>query len=381
MSSPAASRLGSEQSNYLSPRWHDRLSRLISRGRKADALAFLEDTIERSLPLFRTDRTIFESRRSAWLIRTHLLLEWNRPAEALAWTCLECQLSDSRDAKALRDRLLRQLNLDFDRPEEPPVSIAAETQWPGVAGMYELKAKLERDLILSLKSPQDARRYGIPLPNGILLYGPPGCGKTFIARKIGEKLGFRFAEVKPGDLANQYVHGTQQMIKELFEAAAKEGPTVLFFDELDAFTPRREDAGFHYSSEVNEFLVRLNNCAENRVLVIGATNYAGRLDPAILRPGRLDQHYYVGLPDFAARSELFRHHLEARPCESLDWEQLAKSGDGYSAAEIAHICTQAARLALIEQRKIGPKHLRQAIQERPPREPEEPQRPGIGFIS
>ncbi|MGH9568898.1 MAG: AAA family ATPase, partial [Candidatus Angelobacter sp.] len=331
MSTPAPAPLPFDQSNYLSPAWHDRLSRLISRRKKAAALAFLEKTIERSLPLFRTDRTIFESRRTAWLIRTHLLLEWDRPAEALAWTCLECQLADSRDAKALRDRLLRQLNLDFDKPEEPPAAIAMQTQWPGVAGMYELKARLERDLILTLKHPQEARRYDIPLPNGILLYGPPGCGKTFIARKIGEKLGFKFIEIKPGDLASTYVHGTQGMIKEVFEAAARQGPTILFFDELDAFTPRREDAGFHYSSEVNEFLVRLNNCADNRILVIGATNYAGRLDPAILRPGRLDQHYYVGLPDFAARSELFKHHLEARPCESLDWEQLAKSGDGYSA--------------------------------------------------
>ena len=142
---------------------------------------------------------IFESRRTAWLIRTHLLLEWNRPAEALAWTCLECQLSsESRDAKALRDRLLRQLNLDFGTSESPSDQIALETQWPGVAGMYELKASLERDVIGCLRSPEEAIRYGIPLPNGILLYGPPGCGKTFIARKIAEKLAFNFVEVKPG---------------------------------------------------------------------------------------------------------------------------------------------------------------------------------------
>ena len=81
-------------------------------------------------------------------------------------------------------------------------AIASETQWPGVAGMYEVKAKLERDVILSLKFPEEARRYGVPLPNGLLLYGPPGCGKTFIARKIAEKLAFNFAEVKPGDLAS-----------------------------------------------------------------------------------------------------------------------------------------------------------------------------------
>ena len=118
-----------DQKDFLSDNWHDSLSRLIAKGKKASALAFLEKTIEHSLPLFRTDRVVFEYRRTAWLIRTHLLLEWNRPAEALAWTCLECQLSsDSRDAKALRDRLLRQLSLDFEPLEASPDMIATETQ-------------------------------------------------------------------------------------------------------------------------------------------------------------------------------------------------------------------------------------------------------------
>lgn len=370
-----------DQKSYLSPQWHDRLSRMISRGKKAAALAFLEQTIERSLPLFRADRAIFESRRTAWLIRTHLLLEWNRPAEALAWTCLECQISESsRDAKALRDRLLRQLNLDFEPTEVPPDQIAIETQWPGVAGMYELKAKIERDVILGLRYPEEARRYGVPLPSGILLYGPPGCGKTFIARKIAEKLGFNFVEVKPGDLASIYVHGTQEMIKGVFEKAAENASSVLFFDELDAFAPKRQSAQHHYSAEVNEFLVRLNNCSEQGILVIGATNFADRLDEAVLRPGRMDQHYYVGLPDFAARAELFKQHLQGRPCARLDWNQLAKCSEGYSAADVALLTTQAARFALLERVPIGLQHLQKAMEEHPPQK-QEIRRPPIGFTN
>jgi ATP-dependent 26S proteasome regulatory subunit len=369
------------QRAYLTPRWHDKLSRLISRGKKATALAWLEQTIERSLPLFRTDPAIFESRRTAWLIRTHLLLEWNRPAEALAWTCLECQLSTgSRDAKALRDRLLRQLNLDFDPPETAPDDISVETQWPGVAGMYQFKAKIERDVILSLRFPEEARRYGVPLPNGILLYGPPGCGKTFIARKIAEKLAFNFLEVKPGDLASIYVHGSQEKIKAVFEEAAAKAPTVLFFDELDAFTPNRQEAGHHYSAEVNEFLVRLNNCSEKRILVIGATNFSERLDVAVLRAGRMDLHYYVGLPDFAARAELFRQHLNGRPCAQLDYNHLADCSAGYTPADIALIVTQSARRALIRRIPIGLPHILKAMEEHPRRE-QEVKRPPIGFRS
>jgi ATPase family associated with various cellular activities (AAA) len=379
VTSNSAGAVSEGQKGFLSLQWHDRLSRLITRGKKATALALLEQTIERSLPLFRTDRAIFESRRTAWLIRTHLLLEWNRPAEALAWTCLECQLSsESRDAKALRDRLLRQLNLDFDPPETAPDRIAVETQWPGVAGMYEFKAKLERDVILSLNFPEEARRYGVPLPNGILLYGPPGCGKTFIARKIAEKLTFNFVEVKPGDLASIYVHGTQEKIKEAFEGAAAKAPTVLFFDELDAFTPKRQAAGHHYSAEVNEFLVRLNNCSEQKILVIGATNFLDRLDEAVLRAGRMDLHYYIGLPDFAARAELFKQHLFGRPCARLDWSQLAQCSAGYSPADIALIATQAARHALIERVPIGLPQLLKAMEEHPRQEQEVP-RPRIGF--
>lgn len=378
MAKGTATAVSEERNAYLSAEWHDKLSRLISSARKTAALAFLEGTIERSLPLFIADRMIFESRRTAWLIRTHLLLEWNRPAEALAWTCLECQLSsESRDAKALRDRLLRQLNLDFGTSESPSDQIAVETQWPGVAGMYELKASLERDVISCLRFPEEAMRYDIPLPNGILLYGPPGCGKTFIARKIAEKLAFNFVEVKPGDLASIYVHGTQEKIKAVFEDAFKKAPTVLFFDELDAFTPKREIAGHHYSAEVNEFLVRLNNCSGRNVLVIGATNYIERLDEAVTRAGRMDLHYFVGLPDFAARSELFKQHLQKRPCDGLDWKSLAKCSVGYTPADIALLATQAAKLAFAQRTAISLLHLQAAMKEHPPRV--QPDRTTIGF--
>ena len=243
--------------------------------------------------------------------------------------------------------------------------------------MYELKANLERDVISCLRFPEEAIRYGIPLPNGILLYGPPGCGKTFIARKIAEKLAFNFVEIKPGDLASIYVHGTQEKIKEVFEEAAKNAPTVLFFDELDAFAPKREVTDHHYSAEVNEFLVRLNNCSDQKILVIGATNYIERVDEAVTRAGRMELHYFVGLPDFAARAELFRQHLKGRPCDRLDWKALAKCSMGYTPADIALLATQAAKLAFAQRTPISLSHLQTAMQNHPRRA--QPERLTIGF--
>src|ERR1019366_4691819 len=151
--------------------------------------------------------------------------------------------------------------------------------------MRDLKAMLERDVVLPLQEPEIYARYRLGLPNGILLYGPPGCGKTFIARKLAEVAGFNFMEVTPGDLASIYVHGTQGKIAELFARAQKQTPCMIFFDELDAMVPNRggNDVGHHYSSEVNEFLVRLNECGRNGILVIGATNQPEHIDAAVLR--------------------------------------------------------------------------------------------------
>jgi transitional endoplasmic reticulum ATPase len=228
------------------------------------------------------------------------------------------------------------------------------TAWNGVAGMRDLKAMLERDVILPLQEPEIYERYRLNLPNGILLYGPPGCGKTFIARKLAEVAGFNFMEVTPGDLASIYVHGTQGKIAGLFAQAQKQTPCMIFFDELDAMVPHRggDNVGHHYSSEVNEFLVRLNECGCNGILVIGATNLPDRIDPAVMRPGRLDKKFFVGPPDYEARIELLRLYLSNRPQEKIDWERCALELETYTSAEIEFIVNEAARQALAQKRPI-----------------------------
>lgn len=352
---------------------HERVGKLIARGHLRRALDLLDKVIEDPLPLFQEEDWVIKERRLAWMYRIELLREWGRLTEALAWTCLEAELvPDNVAALALRERLKREAGLRRkSNSDDARMAVHRKGRvipWPGVAGMRDLKAMLQRDVILPLQEPEIYARYRLSLPNGILLYGPPGCGKTFIARKLAAVAGFSFIEVKPGDLASPYVHGTQGKIFTLFADAKKQAPCMMFFDEIDAMVPRREGntVGHHYASEVNEFLVRLNECSRDRILVIGATNLPDRLDPAALRPGRLDKKFFVGPPDYEARFELLRFGMKDRPQIEIDWHDCAQQLENYTCAEIDFVVNEAARLALENNRAITTGDILNAAGNTPP---------------
>ena len=268
-----------------------KLQRLIYFRRESAVLKLLEKAVQFDGGLFAEDDYIQDYRRIAWLLRIELLQEWGRFSEALAWTCLECEMNpENVPALALKEKLKRQLKL-VKKSKITTGSIPLNLSWEGVAGMYELKAIFERDIILPLYEPEIYQQYKVPLPNGVLLYGPPGCGKTFIARKLAARLGYSFYEVKPSDIASVYIHGTQEKIKEVFTKAVESAPSMIFFDEIEALVPNRssDNLGHSYSSEVNEFLVQLNDCAKKKIIVVAATNLPDKIDPAILRPGRIDK--------------------------------------------------------------------------------------------
>lgn len=236
------------------------------------------------------------------------------------------------------------------------INVKSKGGLDSVAGMQSLKALLLEEVVKPIRDPEPYRQYGLTIPNGILLFGPPGCGKTYIARQLADELGHYFVEIIPSELASPFVHQTVLKIRETFDLAAEHAPSVLFIDEFDALVPARADLGGHQqykSEEVNEFLSHLNECAKKNIFVIAATNEPQKIDAAVRRTGRLDKLIYVGPPDEEARRQMLEHHLATRPVgDDLQVDQLAARLSGYSASDIRFLVDEAAREALKRKSKI-----------------------------
>lgn len=232
-------------------------------------------------------------------------------------------------------------------------SVAAENDqkagngFADVAGLENVKTLLADEVMFVLKNPEKAKLYRLKAPNGMLFYGPPGCGKTYVAEKFAQESRLNFVMIKASDLGSIYIHGTQGKIKELFDDAAAKAPTVLCFDELDGMVPDRSKVTSEGAAgEVNEFLSQLNNCSDRGIFVIGTTNRPNMIDPAVLRSGRMDHLIYIPMPDAEARKELFRIHLLGRPqAEDIDLDDLAGLTEGYVASDIELIVNKTALVA------------------------------------
>lgn len=219
-----------------------------------------------------------------------------------------------------------------------------------VAGMEELKKQLRRDFIDVVRNRELAAQYAI-IPPGMLFFGPPGTGKTYIAKHLAEELDIEFKVIYPSDLGNIYIHGSQMLIRQLFEKAKEDAEkngkgVLLVFDEIDSMAPVRtaDDQG-HQGGEVAEFLAQLNDAAQRSIYVIGTTNCIDRLDKAVVRKGRLDKVVYIGLPDEDARAKLFEYELKQRVHdENIDCQKLASLTDGYTASDVAYIVAECARI-------------------------------------
>lgn len=224
-----------------------------------------------------------------------------------------------------------------------------------IAGMQELKDTVKLDVIDALNDKERYAEYGLTIPNGMLLYGPPGCGKTFFAEKMAEEIGFNFYQIKPSDIQSKWVNASQENIKNLFDEARENAPSIIFIDELDALVPNRDNSNINHmnTSAVNEFLAQMNNCGDEGIFIVAATNRPHAIDPAVLRSGRLDKHIYLPPPDLEAREKMFRIYLEKRPTDlGIRYDEIAEKTKNFVSSDIKLICDEASRSALKAGSKI-----------------------------
>jgi len=225
-----------------------------------------------------------------------------------------------------------------------------------VGGMQEVKDRLEAAFLAPLRNPELRRLYGKSLRGGLLLYGPPGCGKTFIARAVAGELGASFLPIALSDVLDMWIGSSEQNIHDIFEKARRSAPCVVFLDELDALGAKRsrmQHSGLR--NVVNQLLTELDGVdgGNEGVFVLAATNVPWDVDIALRRPGRLDRTLLVLPPDAPAREAILRYHLRERPIESVELGKLVKSTDGFSGADLAHLCESAAESALLDSARTG----------------------------
>jgi SpoVK/Ycf46/Vps4 family AAA+-type ATPase len=225
-----------------------------------------------------------------------------------------------------------------------------------VAGMEDVKARLEAAFLAPMRNPELRKLYGKSLRGGLLLYGPPGCGKTYLARAVAGELGARFIAVTLADVLDMYIGQSERNLHALFETVRANAPCVLFLDEVDAIGQKRSQLrNSALRQVVNQLLVELDDvhAANEGVFVLGATNHPWDVDAALRRPGRFDRTLLVLPPDLAAREAIIKLHLRDRPVAGVDARKIAKVTDGYSGADLAHVCEGAAEQAMLDSARTG----------------------------
>ncbi|MDA8408128.1 MAG: CDC48 family AAA ATPase [Deltaproteobacteria bacterium] len=226
-----------------------------------------------------------------------------------------------------------------------------DVKWEHVGGHSVLKERLIEAVEWPLKYPEIFTQAGVKPPKGILLSGPPGCGKTLIAKAIANESRVNFISVKGPALISKYVGESEKGVREVFKKARQASPCIIFFDEIDALVPARGGTASdsHVSERVlSQFLAEMDGIEELKgVLILAATNRADMIDPAVLRTGRFDEHFEILVPDQKDREEIFAVHLKNKPLvKKVDIKILASKTEGFAGADIAGVCNQAALKAV-----------------------------------
>lgn len=226
-----------------------------------------------------------------------------------------------------------------------------------VTGRNELKEQLRKEVLFALQNPEKAKKYQLPIVNGILLYGPPGCGKSLVLESVAEELGFNYSIIKASDFGNIYQNGVLDNLQRVFDAASIKAPFAICIDELEYLVPNRCDEETNITPQISTLFGMLNGCSQKGILVVATTSQPELVDQAIVRAGCFDAAFFVPQPDFEARKDIFKDHLKGRPCEELDFDELAKMSDDFNAGDITEAVNEAATTAAYNDLLISQKML------------------------
>jgi AAA+ superfamily predicted ATPase len=225
-----------------------------------------------------------------------------------------------------------------------------------VGGMIEVKERLEMSFLAPLRNPQLRQLFNKSLRGGLLLYGPPGCGKTYIARAVAGEMGAGFLSVGLAEILDMWIGTSERNVQEMFTLARSKAPVVLFLDEIDALGQKRSQTrNSAMRGTVNQLLAELDgvDSSNEGVFVLAATNQPWDVDPALRRPGRLDRTLLVIPPDTDAREAILHTELARRPVEGVNLRALARKTDGFSGADLVHLCESASEFAMMDGLRSG----------------------------
>ena len=280
------------------------------------------------------------------------------------------------DAEVLNSLAVTMENFRFALGKNSPSALretVVETpnvDWTDIGGLENVKQELQELVQYPVEHPEKYLKFGMQPSRGVLFYGPPGCGKTLLAKAIAHECQANFISIKGPELLTMWFGESEANVRDVFDKARAAAPCVLFFDELDSIAKARGgsvgDAGGAADRVINQILTEMDGMGSKKnVFIIGATNRPDIIDSAILRPGRLDQLIYIPLPDEASRLQIFKANLRKTPVSNdVDLDFLSKNTVGFSGADLTEICQRACKLAIREciEREIADEKARQLRQ-------------------
>ncbi len=251
--------------------------------------------------------------------------------------------SASEFFNVLLDRLTPDGDVASESQLEDEIKKGSGNGFDMVAGRDELKEQLRKEVIFPLQNPEKAKLYQLPPVNGILLYGPPGCGKSLVAKSFAEELGFNYTVLTASEFGNIYQPGVFDNLQRVFDAATVKAPFVIIVDGLEYMMPNPGDDNI--TKERVNMLGLMASCAEKGILLVATSDQPEQVDPFLMRPGCIDRVFFLPQPDFEARKEIFKKHLSNRPCEEIDYDELSRLSNDFVAGDITEAVNEAAMTA------------------------------------